>query len=232
MAKVAGVFAFAVAMLLVGITEVPAVSFNSGAGIGTCAAGGGGGGGACAGGFVAITPDPAWQPNNTGASAGAFWVSFANTGLGGSVVSPNVTPPLVHANATELFTVHIPAGFQSLSLLVWADDTAGVSRNGGATYLASDTAGASAPNPTQGVNCAAGGLTCIPGGGAHFTIPLGGLAADLEFDVFQRGAGAFGLMYAGELTAVPEPATMLLVGSVLAAAGFVSGKRIHKNAGV
>jgi PEP-CTERM motif len=178
---------------------------------------------------VAITPDPAWQPNNTGASTGAFWVSFANTGAGGSVVTPNVTPPLTHANATELFTVHINAGFSSLSLIVWADDTAGVSRNGGVTYLASDTAGASAPNPVQGAACANGGLTCTAGGGAHFTIPLGGLAADLEFDVFQRAGGPFGLLYAGDLTPVPEPATMLLVGSVLAAAGFVSRKRLQKN---
>src|SRR5258706_7373625 len=180
MAKAAGVFAFAVAMLLVGITEAPAVSFNPGAGIGTCAAGGGGGGGACAGGFVGITPDPAWQPNNSGASAGAFWVSFANTGLGGSVVSPNVTPPLTHANATELFTVHIPAGFTSLSLLVWADDTAGVSRNGGATFLVSGTAGASAPNPPPGVDCASGRLTAAPGWRARFTIPREWPARDIE----------------------------------------------------
>ncbi len=229
MKKAAGVLAFAVALLLVGISEAPAVPFDSPAGIGTCTAGGGGGGGACAGGFVAITPDPSWQPNNSGASAGAFWVSFANTGSGGSVVTPNVTPPLTHSNATETFTVHIAAGFTSLSLLVWADDTAGVSLNGGATYLASDTAGASAPNPVQGSHCADGGLTCTPGGGAHFTIPLGGLAADLSFDVFQRGGGTFGLLYAGDLTPVPEPATMLLVGSVLAAAGFVSRKRFHKD---
>jgi hypothetical protein len=231
MMKVVGVFAFAVAMLVLGITDAPAVSFNSGAGVvgGTCAAGGGGGGGACPGGFVAITPDPAWQPNNSGASAGAFWVSFANTGNGGATV-PN-TGGVTHAQATELFIVHIPAGFASLSLIVWADDTAGLSLNGGATYLASDTAGASAPNPVQGTNCAAGGLTCTAGGGAHFTIPLGGLAADLEFDVFQRQGGPFGLLYAGDLALapVPEPATMLLVGSVLAAAGVVSRRRLQKN---
>jgi len=34
-------------------------------------------------------------------------------------------------------------------------------------------------------------------------------------------------MYPGELTAVPEPATMLLVGSVLGAEGFVSRKAIQ-----
>jgi hypothetical protein len=136
---------------------------------------------------------------------------------------------VTHANATELFIVHIPAGFGVLSLTVWADDTAGLSTDGGATYRASDTLGSSAPNPVQGTNCAAGGLTCTPGGGSHFTIPLGGLAADLEFDVFQRQGGPFGLLYAGDLTPVPEPATMLLVGSVLAAAGVVSRKRLQKN---
>jgi PEP-CTERM motif len=228
MVRAAGVFAFVVALLFVGIGEAPAVPFNSGAGIGSCTAGGGGGGGTCVGGFVAITPVTGiWQPNNSGASSGAFWVSFANTGAGGAVL-PNA-PGTTHGQATEIFTVNIPAGFVSLSLIVWADDTAGVSTNGGTTYLTSDTPGAHAPNTVQAVNCQAGPLTCTAGGGAHFSIPLGGLATTLEFDTFQLGGGTFGLLYAGDLTPVPEPASLLLVGSVLAAAGFVSRKRLQKN---
>ena len=175
MMKAVGVLAFAALMLVAGVTEVPAVAFNSGPGQGSCS------GTAtfplpttCAGGWVAIAPDGAWQGNNPGGSS-AVWVSYtANTGSGGVVVTPNVTPPLTPANATTTFSIGIPVGFASLSLLVWADDTAGVRLDGGA-YLASTTAGASAPNPTQGANCAAGGLTCTPGGGAAFLIALGGV---------------------------------------------------------
>jgi PEP-CTERM motif len=220
MMKVAGVLAFAVSILVFGVTEAPAVAFDSGAGLPgvTCAPT------LCPGGFVAITPDPAWQPNNTGPSTGAAWVSFANTGNGGS--SPlNVSLPLIHANATESFTVHVNAGFSSLNLLVWADDTAGVSLNGGTTYL-------NVPDTVQGAHCAATGVSCT-GPGTPFAIPLGGLAADLTFDVFQRAGGPFGLMFAGDLTptAVPEPTTMLLVGSALAAAGFASRRRLQKKQG-
>ncbi len=221
MTKVAGIFAFVAALLVVGITEAPAVPFNSAAGIAaTCAPV------ACPGSVLfGITPDPSWQPNNTGASSGAFWTSFANTGAGGIVVPNALT--VTHVNATETFTVSIPAGFSSLSLTVWADDTAGVSLNGGLTYL-SPSGLAVAPNPTQGGICAATALSCFPGGGALFTIPLGGVGHALEFDVFQRGGGPFGLLYAGNLTPVPEPATMLLLGSALAGVGFFSKRRWAK----
>jgi hypothetical protein len=229
MMRAVGVFAFVAMMLVAGVTEVPAVAFNSAGGIGSCS------GNAttlpapttCAGGWVAVAPDVSWQPNNPGGSS-AVWVSYtAGTGSGGVVVTPNVVPPLTPLNATETFTINIPAGFASLSLLVWADDTAGVRLDGG-TYIASTTPLASAPNPTQGAFCAAGGLTCTAGGGAAFSILLGGTAHDLHFDVFQRGAGAFGLLYSGDLQPVPEPTTMLLVGSVLAGVGYISRRRLQK----
>ena len=228
MMKAVGVLAFAVLMLVAGVTEVPAVAFNSAGGQGTCS------GTAtfplpttCAGGWVAIAPDAAWQPNNPGGSS-AVWVSYtANTGSGGVVVTPNVTPPLTPANATETFTIGIPAGFAVLNLLVWADDTAGIRLDNSLIYQGSITPGASAPNGTQGANCAAGGLTCTPGGGAAFAIALGGVAHTLQFDVFQRGGDAFGLLYQGDLV-VPEPATMLLVGSVLAGVGIISRRRLQK----
>jgi len=175
-----------------------------------------------------VAPDPLWQPNNPGGSS-AVWVSYTpGTGSGGVVVTPNVVPPLTPINATTTFTIGIPAGFASLSLLVWADDTAGVRLDAGG-YLPSTTAGASAPNPTQGFACAQGGLTCTAGGGAAFNILLGGAAHELHFDVFQRAGDAFGLLYSGDLLApVPEPATMLLVGSVLAGVGYISRRRLQK----
>lgn len=231
MMRAAAVLTFVAMLLIAGVTEVPAVAFNSGPGIGSCS------GTAtfplpttCAGGFVAIDPNSAWQPNNPGGSS-AVWVSYtAGTGSGGVVVTPNVLPPLTPGNATETFTIGIPAGFGVLNLLVWADDTAGLRLDGSAVYLASTTPGASAPNPVQGVNCANGGLTCTAGGGAAFSIPLGGLAHTLAFDVFQRSGASFGLLYQGDLTPtpIPEPATMFLVGSVLAGVGVVSRRRLRK----
>lgn len=226
MRKVTGILGFAALLLIAGVTEAPAVAFNSVAGTPAACTGVQVG---CTGGVLqAITPVGVWQPNNPGGSS-AVWVSFANnTGLGGVVVAPNATPPLTSLNATETFSISIPAGFVSLSLLVWADDTGGVRLDNGAAYLASTTVGASAPNPVQGTNCAAGGLTCTAGGGAAFEIALGGLAHTIQFDIFQRGAFTYGFMYQGELTPVPEPATLLLVGSTLAAVGYVSRRRLQK----
>lgn len=229
MMKAVGGLAFAAMMLVAGVTEVRAVAFNSLAGQGTCDVHG------CGGGWVGIAPDPSWQPNNPGIlnASPAVWVSFIpGTGAGEPtpvVVVPNATPPLGLGNATETFTIAIPAGFASLSLLVWADDTAGVRLDGSAVYQVSTTPGASAPNETQGAHCAAGGLTCTPGGGAAFLIALGGVAHTLSFDTFQRGGDAFGLLYQGELNPVPEPATMLLVGSVLAGVGYISRRRLQKS---
>ena len=227
MMKAAGVLAFVALLLIVGVTEAPAVAFNSTA---TTAASCTGVQAGCTGGLLQpIARDPSWQLNNPGGST-AVWVSFANnTGAGGVVVAPNAAPPLLPGNATETFSVAIPAGFASLSLIVWADDTGGVRLDNGATYLAA-TNGTSAPNPVPGLHCADGGLTCTPGGGSTFLIALGGLAHTLQFDVFQTGAFTYGFLYQGDLALapIPEPATLLLVGSALAAVGVVSRRRLQK----
>lgn len=210
MRKVTGVLAF-VALLLVGaVTEAPAVAFNSIAGVGSCSSTQV----ACAGGFVAIAPNPLWTANNPGGST-AVWVSYAQTGQGG-IVAPNA-PNL--ATPTATYTFSIPVGFTSLSLLLWADDALGV-RLDGVSVLA--------PNSTLGVNCTTGsGATCT-GAGTSLIIPLGGLAHTLAFDAFQLALDTHGLMYVGDLQPVPEPASLLLVGSALAAVGFVSRRRMQK----
>jgi hypothetical protein len=142
-------------------------------------------------------------------------------------VTPDA-PNVLQGSATETFSITIDPGFASLSLIVWADDTGGVRLDDGVGYIPA-TNGTAAPNPVQGTNCANGGLTCTAGGGSTFLIPLGGLAHTIQFDIFQRGGGTFGFMYQGELTPVPEPATLLLIGSTLATVGFVSRRRLQKS---
>jgi hypothetical protein len=66
------------------------------------------------------------------------------------------------------------------------------------------------------------------GPGTALFVPLDGLAHTIQFDTFQTGGFTFGLMAQGELTPVPEPATLLLVGSTLAAAGLISRRRFRK----
>jgi hypothetical protein len=63
------------------------------------------------------------------------------------------------------------------------------------------------------------------------------IAHTIQFDVFQRGSLTFGLNYSGDLSPVPEPTSLpvpeptslLLVGSALAAAGFMHRRRLQKN---
>lgn len=214
MRKVTGVLAFIALLLVAAVPEVSAVPFNSANGVGACSSTVV----VCAGAnAVAITPNPLWTPNG----GGAVWVSYAQTGSGpGDIVAPNTT--VASGIPTATYTFSIATGFQSLSLLLWADDTLGVRLDGG-TLLA--------PNPTQGPTCAAGGVTCT-GAGTPLLIPLGGLAHTLQLDAFQIAGDSHGLMYQGELALVqltPEPASLLLVGSALAAVGFVSRRRMQKN---
>lgn len=228
MRRVSGVLAFVALLLIAGVTEAPAIAFNSVAGTAATCTGVQVG---CNGGVLqAIAPvGGIFQPNNPGGST-AVWVSFRpDTGnLGGFTVTPDAANVL-QTSATETFSIAIGAGFSALALSVWADDTGGVRLDGAPGYIAS-TNGKSAPNPTQGTNCSSiTGLTCVVGGEATYLIALGGIAHTIEFDIFQRGGGTFGFMYKGDLAPVPEPATLLLVGSTLAAVGFVSRRRLQRS---
>ena len=79
---------------------------------------------------VAITPHSAWEPNhptNPGdaSDSAAVWISFADTGFGGTHFQPSAgTTPVV----TIFDTFQSGAGM--LSLYVWADDTASVLLDG------------------------------------------------------------------------------------------------------
>lgn len=173
---------------------------------------------------VLVTPPLApWQANNPGGS-GASWVSYnAGTGpAGGVVASPNsqVTPFAV-------FSQVLPSGPGTLTIDVWADDTASVQVDGGAALV---PAAGTAPNfGAQDSACAPGALGCEPGEQGQFVAILGAGDHIMSVSVFQTAGFAFGAMWAGNfepaVEAVPEPASILLLGSALAAAGVASRRR-------
>ncbi len=118
-----------------------------------------------------------------------------------------------------------------LTLQVWADDTGAVLIDG--VPLTLQNAG-SAPNTTQDAACAAGTLGCEDLEFGQFSTASLGLTGlhDLQVRARQHedfGGTPFGALVEGEL-ATPEPATILLLGSVLATAGVVSRRRFRKSA--
>ena len=171
---------------------------------------------------VTIGGNPAWEQNHPG---GGNWISYADTGTPGSVTPNNVVAfPIV---PTALFFEYFTLGSSPITssiLNVWADDTAGVAVNNHIIQL---------PNGTQDGACAAGAIGCTPGEGLHLDIsqylrPGNNI---LSFAVYQREGGPFGLLYDGQVnsaslpTETPEPATMGLMGTAIAAIGFFARKR-------
>jgi hypothetical protein len=167
---------------------------------------------------VAITPHPAWEPNhptNPGdASDGAaVWISFADTGFGGTHFQPSAgTTPVV----TIFDTFQSGAGM--LSLYVWADDTAGVLLDGNLLVPAVFT---------QSV-CSGQAIGCRPQDMGIISAALSQGQHTLSFVLYQVGTGTdtssnpFGLLFTGtaplpipepEESGVPEPATWGLLAS-------------------
>lgn len=200
---------------------VQAAPIVSGDGTETCVAGVPIGNGPCN--VVIVDEHPLWQPSGTGQ-----WISYADTGYKGTVLAPPSGTTWVFS-VFEQFTVIAPS---SLTLSVWADDTAGVLLDG--VMLAPLTG--SAPNFVQ-QTCAKGSLGCEPAEAGVFTSALTAGAHTLEFQVYQVGTGPtpalnpFGLLYEGDtgagalgvVSAGPSAAVVPLPASGLLLVGAVAG---------
>lgn len=159
---------------------------------------------------VAIALNSAWQSNNPtnpgGGASDAKWISYANTGQGGTVLAPIFL-------TTPVWTLKQSFTGNWLQLHVWADDTAEVRVDGVSIIL-----------PVLGQNppCSGSPISCES---ADFgTISMGFASAGthtLEFDVYQTGPGGdtvsnpHGLLYTGT-SGVPDGGmTLMLLGGAL-----------------
>lgn len=183
---------------------------------------------------ISIVTDTTWSwacdavcggsaPTSSAASVSVQW-ALPTTGTWISSVADNSVLP----NTVVTFSKVIDFGAGSLlTLKVWADDTAAVRIDGVPLAL---VGGGSAPNFTTDGVCAAGTLGCQTdefGSFSEFRVGLHTLSIQVT-QVFPNGATPFGALGEGDLAAVPEPATILLLGSALAAAGVASRRRLAK----
>src|SRR5580700_3433997 len=152
-----------------GIASADLIYLNSQAGLATSA-------GVTA---VAISPHPSWQPNhpaNPGdpTNNSAVWISYADTGYGGSTFQP-------YGGSKPVVTIYDT--FQSdpgtLHLNVWADDTADVLLDGAYLYHAVFT---------QSI-CSGQPIGCRPDDVGVIDAPLSAGNHTLEFVLYQVGTG-------------------------------------------
>jgi hypothetical protein len=165
---------------------------------------------------VLIDPHPLW--GDVSAPAGllpetARWISYTDTGYG-RLVAPNAdSRDLGHQTAVFSRTFDLLSA-SSLSLWVLADDTATVRLFGPGGYLKT----LFTAYPGQVDPCAPGGtgagLGCVQadmGWATESNLEAGSYT--LEVNAFQTNGNVFGAQYAGTITPVPEPTTLLLMGA-------------------
>lgn len=164
------------------------------------------------GNIYTINPHPVW-----GGIPGAQWVSaYPNTGYGQGNVLPNWTSGPATMTFTQQF--YLPGSINFGSATFGADDTMGVWLNGNLLK---------GPNMTQDSACADGPIACEPG--ELLTIILTPHLQQgnnvLEMQVNQLWGDVSGGIWSANITSVPEPSTIALMGLGLLGLGYVRHKR-------
>jgi len=153
--------------------------------------------------------------------------------------APDSARTLGNQTATFKQTVTLdPTRTYKLDLYTWTDDTAIVEVLGlnGATLTGPGASTANpfpAPTSTAGA-CIGSPVSCPPGAGGYFTSTnfTGSSLLTLNMYAFQIGSDVFGALWGGKLTdvtppsQVPEPATVLLIGSGLAGLGLLRRRKV------
>lgn len=173
----------------------------------------------CGGTTVVVTAHPAWQ-DPTLTNPQAQWVSYANTGYGGSVLAPragSASNPTGQTPIMEIVETFTGLAGAPLFVRFWADDTLAVYLNGvllKAPEFGQDT-------------CANQPIGCQPNEFWDLNAITTGGTDTLRLVAYQVGSGEntndnpFGVLYSGTYSqrntqTVPEPMTMSLVGAGLA----------------
>jgi hypothetical protein len=172
-----------------------------------------------------LTPHPLWGDvsDDAGLAPGtAKWVSYANTGIGGSV-APNAASRTRGSETMLLSRNFVFTAPTALKLWILTDDTAAVDLVGPGPV----TQVLFNPFPGQIDPCAPGGtgvpIGCVERDMGVASLLVGPGSYTLNVYSFQTNHDVFGTQYAGTYDVVPEPGSMVLLGTGLL--GLASGAR-------